>query len=93
MVNVQTMAKGRNGDDQAWEAAHRALLAGEWGKAREALATLNAFFKAHASDQLMSLRTLKRLGLPMPPARLAEMIDQGVKEWNRAVDVRFGIGS
>ena len=85
---INPKATGRNGQDEIWELAHNSLLAGKWGIACEAIATLNVFFKSYAVDCLLTMHELKNnkvYNLTMPPTKLMNMIDKEIREWNQAV--------
>lgn len=88
-IEVNPRASGRNGDDRAWQAAHEALCSGHWGRAVEALRTLNAFFTPYAADSLVTLAALREAGMATPANGLARMLDGEIARWNEAVTVAW----
>jgi len=77
-------ATGRNGDDFVWDVAHKALLEARWGVALEALRTMNAFYRAHAVDSMLSLGDLRSAKLALPPGGIARHLEAEISAWNAA---------
>jgi len=66
----------RNGNDELWETANKALANGRWGEARRALDDLNYFHKNSAVD-----------ALPIPPSA-PDFIRDRIELWNSHVERR-----
>jgi hypothetical protein len=90
-TTINPQAKGRNGQDDVWQTAHEALLAGQWGTALEALRTMNAFYAAHAVDAVLTINDLANAHVRMPPTTLAVLVDTEARKWNKAVEQRWAV--
>ena len=81
----------RNGSDETWERALKALNEGNWGLARDPIAELVTLHKTNAVDALPTISEAIRGAKRPCPGKLTTLLGGMLDDWNNAVMKNWGL--